>query len=96
MGLTCPSAPVPGHLGSDRAAGHRGFPRQHLALAGRHPSGMGVNLGRAVLNPGPTSAPLTKPGVSVVCLQQVGPCTQRPVLTHDKLSRMRLTSVWGS
>lgn len=78
MGLTCPSAPVPGHLGSDRAAGHRGkaFPDSILALAGRHPSGMGVNLGRAVLSPGSHFCSLTKPGGQCcVSTQQVGPCS---------------------
>ena len=32
MGLTCPSAPVPGHLGTDRQRSwsqRKGFPRQH-------------------------------------------------------------------
>lgn len=31
MGLTCPSAPAPGHLGTDREAGHcrEDLPRQH-------------------------------------------------------------------
>ena len=70
MGLTCPSAPVPGHLGTDREAGHRGkaSPDSILALAGRHPSGIGVNLGRAVLSPRSPSVPSRSWEGSAVCL----------------------------
>lgn len=88
MGLTCPSVPVPGHLGTDRAAGHRGkaLPDSILALAGRHPSGMGVNLGRAVLGPGSHFCSLKKPEGSAVCLPSRWGLARRPVLTHDKLN----------
>lgn len=39
MGLTCPSAPAPGHLGTDREAGHgrEGFPVQHACLCWQMP-----------------------------------------------------------
>ena len=53
---------------------------------GNGPSGMGVNLGRAVLGPGSRFCSLKKPEGSAVCLPSRWGLAQRPVLTHDKLN----------
>lgn len=62
MGLTCPSAPAPGHLGTDRQNGHKGKASLDKLPALR---GMGARPGWATLGPGSHFCSLWRPALYV-------------------------------